>query len=379
MFGMGKLLVIALGAILLLAAVAQAEDRPDTTQTLVKKDFLDTHTTNITGYPYLYYTPETQLAFGVGGIATFYTSEKRELKPSQLTLSGYYTSNKQYKFSLGTSVYFLENRYLASGNFYYGFFVNKFWGVGNESPDTDDENYTTNTGSAFLNLQIPSLFAESVSRKLGFIVDIENDYIVDKKTNPFLLANTVTGSNGGWTLGLGANFTSDTRDQIFYPNHGGLYELQVIYYMKAIGSDYDFNRYTVDLRRYMGLGHEDQVLAIQMFADISAGDAPFYRLPALGGGQLMRGYFTGRYRDVHYLAGQVEYRARFWGRLGGVVFGGLGDVGRDDKPMSINTMKYSAGFGLRFVFNQDENVNLRADFGFGKDSSGVYFGLSEAF
>jgi hypothetical protein len=35
--------------------------------------------------------------------------------------------------------------------------------------------------------------------------------------------------------------------------------------------------------------------------------------------------------------------------------------------------------GARFLFNKAENVNLRADIGFGRETSGVYFGLEEAF
>jgi hypothetical protein len=31
------------------------------------------------------------------------------------------------------------------------------------------------------------------------------------------------------------------------------------------------------------------------------------------------------------------------------------------------------------MFNQEEKVNLRVDFGVGKNTSGVYFGLEEAF
>jgi hypothetical protein len=36
---------------------------------------------------------------------------------------------------------------------------------------------------------------------------------------------------------------------------------------------------------------------------------------ALGGQNLMRAYFTGRYRDRTYVAAQIEYRQYFW-RLG---------------------------------------------------------------
>lgn len=372
-----SLTVVAMG--IFLVSTASAESEPDSTHALVKTGLLRTRSTHINGYPYAFYTPETQLAFGVGGIATFYTAKEAQLKPSKATLSGYYTTNDQYKISLGAAIFFARNRYLATGDLSYGLFVDKFWGIGNETPDAENAPYTTKIGAIFLNLQAPPIIGSSLSRKIGVIVDFNNTDIANKKSNPFLLADAVTGSNGGLSSGLGAVMSFDTRDQVFFPNRGGLYEFRAIFYMKAIGSDFDFNRYTVDLRHYLRLGHPDRVLAMQLYADFAAGNTPFFELPALGGAEIMRGYFTGRYRDENYLAGQIELRSYIWGRLGGVAFAGLGDVGRHDKPMSLDTVKYSLGFGLRFKFNQEEKVNLRADFGWGEGTSGVYFGLEEAF
>jgi len=62
------------------------------------------------------------------------------------------------------------------------------------------------------------------------------------------------------------------------------------------------------------------------------------------------------------------------------VFAGAGDVfGSPESDISFSNLKYSYGFGLRFLFNRQERINLRADFGFGRDTRGVYFGLEEAF
>ena len=42
--------------------------------------------------------------------------------------------------------------------------------------------------------------------------------------------------------------------------------------------------------------------------------------------------------------------------------------------------KQSYGAGLRYMFNKKQKINLRMDVGFGENgSSGVYFGIEEAF
>ncbi|GAH05448.1 unnamed protein product, partial [marine sediment metagenome] len=62
-------------------------------------------------YPYAFYTPETSLAFGAGGIFSFSLSEKLKSKPSSITGSGYYTINNQYDITLQSEIYFAEDKY----------------------------------------------------------------------------------------------------------------------------------------------------------------------------------------------------------------------------------------------------------------------------
>ena len=45
----------------------------------------------------------------------------------------------------------------------------------------------------------------------------------------------------------------------------------------------------------------------------------------------------------------------------------------------LEDLKYSVGFGLRFMVDPREKINLRVDFGFGEGSSGVYIGAIEVF
>lgn len=93
----------------------------------------------------------------------------------------------------------------------------------------------------------------------------------------------------------------------------------------------------------------------------------------------MRGYYQGRYRDNNILVLQTEYRMPVWQRFGCVAFGGVGDVSHKMSGFSTNSLKYTYGFGLRFQLNPKENINLRLDFGFGKETFGLYLALGEAF
>jgi len=80
------------------------------------------------------------------------------------------------------------------------------------------------------------------------------------------------------------------------------------------------------------------------------------------------------------IALQAEYRfvPVFW-RLGLAVFAGLGDVAATPGRFDAGQFKYSYGLGLRFVIDPKQRINLRLDYGLGKETSGVYFTATEAF
>ncbi|HTK70834.1 MAG TPA: BamA/TamA family outer membrane protein [Candidatus Eisenbacteria bacterium] len=370
--------------LLLHAAPARAAgpnaDPADTTQALLTREILSTKRTQINAYPYLYYTPETELAFGVGGITTFYTSrEDAILRPSKIALSGYYATTGQYKFSLNPQLYFGANKTIVTANLDYGHYVDKFWGIGPDTPDLEDAAAFESKGfGAEITLLVPPKLKVFNRTSAGFVFDLYNSDIVDKRQNPELQSGDVRGSEGGVSTGLGWSWNWDTRDKVFYPTKGGYHQLKGIYYGQWLGGSFDFNKYEIDLRHYQQIKPQ-HIVALQVFAQTVGGTPPFYELPALGGQRIMRGYYQGRYRDESLLAGQVEYRTHIYKRIGAVGFAGIGDVGTRLRDIKIRDLKTSLGVGARFLFNKAENVNLRADIGFGRETSGVYFGLEEAF
>ena len=124
--------------------------------------------------------------------------------------------------------------------------------------------------------------------------------------------------------------------------------------------------------------HKNQVLAIQGVGIAAFGKVPFRFFPSIG--NTLRGYSSTRYIDKYLFATRLEYRfvPVIW-RLGFTVFAGIGDVFSTPGDLAWNRLKYTVGLGLRFVFSRKEKLNVRMDYGFGKNSSGNYIDIMEAY
>jgi outer membrane protein assembly factor BamA len=342
--------------------------------------------TRITGYPYVFATPEAGIAFGLGGIVTFYTSATDSVvRPSKVTVGGWYSINNQYKLSLTPQINLDRNRWQLSFPSDFGRFTDKFWGIGNLTEElpydsasgSETEDFRSEVTNVKLDVQGPlSVFA---SIRSGILIELNNTNIVDAKLNPYLNADTVLGTSGGQTLGFGFTSVWDTRNHAFFPSTGGFYQVRMLGFPFLFGTEYHYARVEADFRTFLGRG-PDEVVALQAYGNFVFGDAPFYALSALGGSYRMRGYFQGRYRDKHLVMAQAEYRKLVWWRVGITLFAGVGDVfGSDASDFRVKNLKWSLGGGLRFRFSQAEKVNLRVDLGFGRETKGVYFQLEEAF
>lgn len=121
------------------------------------------------------------------------------------------------------------------------------------------------------------------------------------------------------------------------------------------------------------------VLAFQTLLQVTGGDVPFLDLSSIGGSQIMRGYYHGRFRDHHSLQVQTEWRKFVKGRFGFVLFGGVGNVWSEWNEIDLNLTKWALGGGLRFNLNPEDTTNIRLDVAAGPNTTGFYLSLGEAF
>jgi outer membrane protein assembly factor BamA len=120
-------------------------------------------------------------------------------------------------------------------------------------------------------------------------------------------------------------------------------------------------------------------LAIQAKTRLGNGDVPFLDMSAVGNDDLLRGYPKNRFRDVNFVGAQAEYRFPLFWRLGMVVFAGAGDVFNKASDLTITDLKWSIGSGLRLVVNPQERLNVRFDYGYGKEGGYFYLVVAESF
>jgi len=341
-----------------------------------EEDTTDVSRINWFAYPFAFYSPETSLAFGAGGIVSFKLSEKFSSKPSSITASGYYSINNQFDLTIQPEIYFAEDKYKVWSKFNYGRIFDFFYGVGNRSTEIENDSYLQENFLVQLKIQ-PKLFDERFN--LGINYEFRRMNVADTKGNPLLESGSYTGGNGGTTSGFGIAVSWDSRDNIFYPSTGGYYELSTTNFSKIIGSNFEYRKFIFDFRRFFILPVE-HIIAFQSYLMIVGGSPPFYDLALLGGDKLMRGYLMGRYRDKIYYVIQTEYRIPdlVW-KFGLVIFGGFGDVATELSKMEIATVKPTYGFGIRFRFDELQKLDLRADIGFGRGTSGIYFSVNQAF
>jgi outer membrane protein assembly factor BamA len=324
------------------------------------------------GFPYVYYTPETRTAFGATAVVTFRTAPDPTTRPSSLTLTGFYSVNKQFNIALSPEFFLSGNRQWVTATVEYGRFTDKYWGVGPAASDAALVDFTRRTAHFLLRAQT-TLFDQA---KVGVILEIDQTKISDGEE--LLPDGPFPGASGARSTGIGGGLTWDSRDNVFYPGRGGLYQVESTFFPGFLGSEYAFTRTTIDLRRYLSLGG-DHILAFQLFGTATGGTPPLFKLPGLGGENLMRGYYLGRYRDRLAAAAQAEYRVVLYRRLGLAAFTGIGDVAPEISSFTLHTFKFSAGLGLRFTLDPAEHLNVRVDYGAGRETDGLYFSLREAF
>ena len=173
----------------------------------------------------------------------------------------------------------------------------------------------------------------------------------------------------GWLAGHGPSLTLGfDRSQGFGETREG-FVVGLSSDVAALG--YPHWGLTVDLRAYRpGLGG---VTAARLWAsgELMKG-APLLRLPTVGGAELHRGAWAGRYRAPFISTLDLEQRWALIGPLEGVVFGNLAYVIDDG-------LHPAGGLGLRLILPPERLNVVRLDVAVSDSAWAITTGWGEAF
>ncbi len=332
--------------------------------------------------PLLIYSPETGYGGGAG-LVWVRASDTPGQRPTTYQTSVLATETSQFSFVANADIWTEGNRNRFTSELTVQRAPNKFFGIGPYANLNPPEKFVPSTVRVILTAQ--HRVASKFFVGLRYYFDLTQ--LSDIKAGP-IKQGTVPGAPTGWFVStLAIQTTYDTRDRYYFPLHGSQVLLQVNRADPILGSELNYWRGVLDARWYQAFAGE-HVIALQWFADGTAGGSPpFERLPRLGGQNLVRGFFGGRYRDAYATAFTAEYRSAPWfdqkrdllWRFSGVAFLSTGTVAPHLRDFAAPNFQVAGGIGLRISLTKPDRLNLRIDRGWGPGSAATYFTIGEAF
>ena len=325
--------------------------------------------------PTIGYSPETNWYFGAVALTTLDLYNDTITRVSNADWEFNYTLNKQWIADVNWIFHFRENRYIWRAENAYLHFPEYFWGIGNSTPAENEELYVADR------VELDHLLLKKLKGSLygGLGFRFQSVHNIMPEPGGLLDTGSIPGNGGGVSSGLGYGLVWDKRDQVLNPSAGSSYFLfrhQI--FGSYAASEYSFSHFNLDGRYYLQTfpGH---ILAFQGYGEMNTGNVPFRMMGLLGSDAHMRGYYRGRYRDVNYVSGQMEYRMPVWRWIGIAAFLGAGDVFRSFGDLRVGEIKPSAGGGIRLRVDPENKTNLRFDFAVGRETSGFYVSFGESF
>jgi len=300
-----------------------------------------------------------------------------ETRTSNLPLTGQYTIENKYLFFSGFEIFSPQEKYMLTGNIRIQSFPSLYFGIGPDTPKSNEEEFSYSQI-----LLEPLLLKNLFVKYLFFGGGIRYNKIsnVEPLQGALLATSGQSGALGSTSSGLELAIIYDSRDNLLNATTGHFISLTRGFYGGWLGSTHDFQLTKLDFRQYIQpFGTPSDILGVHFLSQFSSGDTPLQDMGQLGGHEIMRGYFDGRYTDRHLIATQVEWRHKLSHRWGVVGFLGVGNVAPSLDAFDFGTIRTSTGVGLRFLVDEEENLNLRLDFAVGNEKLNYYFKIAEAF
>lgn len=265
----------------------------------------------------------------------------------------------------------------------------RFFGYGNDSPESDETNYTGTVHRAIAGIGYNFSQAIQAAFQLRWnhvrVGKGGVDSVESLRESQF---KDTKGVDGASIVAVRLGATYDSRDSTNIPTEGYYANASFELADKILGSTHSFQRYGFEGRAFLPLRRDRRIiLALHAGLDYMGNgrDAPFYELNTVGGMQSLRGYGRNRFTDNHRALIQAELRNNVYrGELFGVrahlevtPFLDFAKVFHDDGSSPLSDMHPVGGVGFRGVVVPQ--VVAYVDIGTAGDSAAVFTGIDYPF
>lgn len=315
--------------------------------------------------------PEQGLGIGIAAVGLYTPTGWQASDPySTVTITSYASTSGSYGLGVdnrtylaGDSVRLLLDGWISHTPGYY-------WGSGKQAAEEEQNKTQYDAKRLQLNPKIALEVLPDLYIKGGW--HWQSYQSVKSKDDTRVSNELENGNSSGLLLGI----EYDSRDFEPNPQQGSYWNVEWSDYRQQYGSDNDYQQWLVNVRHYIRVSPQT-IVAMELYSQSFSGDVPWYDQALLGDNQRMRGYYQGQYRDKKQLSTQVELRHSFNARHGMVAWLGTGAIAPTYRSLEEQSWLPTVGVGYRFAFKA--RINVRIDMGLGKESSGFYFQVNEAF
>ncbi len=339
--------------------------------------------------PGAFYSQETSVGFAAFGSATFRIRGTGERTwPSTVSAAVVGTLRSQASLAAWPSLYLgADNDWVLNGSYITSHFPTRYYGLGpHSSPVYQDytRRWLLTESSLLRRVDGPLYLGVSHALSVTGVRDPSGAQLGDDKSPATwdgadqLGVDPVRGDTGGVVHGWGVRMRFEGRDNAQSTRDGTYVDVRLNGHPDWLGSDHAFVEGIADVRAFHTAG-KSWTFAGQWLTELRHGDVPFTHMAELGGDNVLRGMFEGRYRDKSLTALQGELRFPIYWRFRGVGFASMGQVFSAPADLLQPRPRWTAGGGLRFELDPDEHSVIRMDVAGGPDGMGFIFNFGEAF
>jgi outer membrane protein assembly factor BamA len=320
-------------------------------------------------------------------------------------LFGYPSEHRRYSITLGKSttkdedyeVEFSDRGFWDQRGFVAGSFIyerdstERFFGLGNESDEDRESNYTGNliralaTPGVWILPYVNVAYQMRIERYSIGRGQVDNIPFIQSEF-PGLTQKGLFDSTFYWSHR--AAIAYDSRDSFDIPTGGAYSELYVEGTGPWIGSSTWFVKFGANWRQFIPLRKSgNPILALRALADYmtTSNDTPFWELNMLGGRKTLRAFGSRRFIDQNRTLVSGELRTRVWQRH---IFGVNAEIeiapfveaGKVFPKLShspIERLHWAYGVGFRGIA-RPQIVGF-VDVGFGSEGNAIFTGVNYPF
>lgn len=294
------------------------------------------------------------------------------LPPSVSAVFGAYTGNESWVFGAGHMGFFKEGKIRYQGGGGYGDFNLDYYSIG-DIELSRPISLNTKSAAVFQTLKFQvgdsHVFVGAAQRYIEAELSLKRSDDGTGGDLGNLLTSDVTTSG----LGLVAEF--DTRDNLFTPKTGFYYDFSYVAYRDSIGSDIDYDLYSLGGLNYFRLSKSLRG-GLRLNAEIVDSDEilPPFAQPAMS----LRGVPAARYQGTYVgvIEGEItwELDAR-WSLLG---FAGVGRAANSGSEFSSASSRVSKGLGFRYEIARRYGLHMGVDVARGPEDTVLYIQAGSA-